>query len=327
MKTFWQDLAIKKRPFFVLAPMDGATDSIFRRIVSVTGRPDAFFTEFTNVEGLFSKGAKAVERRLRHTNQEYPLIAQIWGLNAEFYYKTAKLLNNLKFDGIDINMGCPETSVTKRGACSGLINNRPLAKEIIEAVKSGAGDLPISIKTRIGFSTIVTDDWAEFLLNQDLDALIVHGRTRKEMSKVPVHWEEIYKVVKLRNKMKKKTVIIGNGDVKSINEGIEKYEKYGLDGIMIGRGVFENAWVFKKDFDHTLVSPKDRIKLLKMHLNFYDEEEEPKLPYHTLKKYFKIYIRDFDGASLIREKLMETNNTTQARQIIDSVNITTALII
>ncbi len=308
MKTFWQDIGKKKRPFFALAPMDGATDSIFRRVVASVGRPDVFFTEFTNVEGLFSDGTKHVEERLYYTEEERPLIAQIWGLKPELFYKAAQFLEQRGFDGIDINMGCPVHTVTMRGACSALIKNPTLAKEIIDATKQGAGNLPVSVKTRIGFSQIQTEEWIGFLLEQNLDALIVHGRTSKEMSKVPAHWDEIGKVVALRDSLKKDTVVIGNGDIKSISEGKKKAEEYGVDGIMIGRGIFENIWVFKEDYDPALYTLKDRLEVLQKHLSLYEKETHNRLPYQTLKKYFKIYIRDFDGASELRVKLMETNS-------------------
>jgi tRNA-dihydrouridine synthase len=358
MKTFWQDLAEKKKPFSVLAPMDGATDSIFRRVVGRAAKPDVFFTEFANVEGLFSAGAHSVERRLLYTAEERPLIAQIWGLKPEHFYKAARYLSEKGFDGIDINMGCPVHSVTFKGACSALIKNPSLAKEIIEATKEGVKvvkkseilstktktilktqnkkfetldhsnlgfvsnlvdvSLPVSVKTRIGYSEIQTEEWIGFLLEQDIDALTVHGRTVREMSKVPAHWDEIGKVVTLRNSMKKKTVIIGNGDVKSIHDGKEKADVYGVEGIMIGRGIFENVWVFNKDIDSSTVSIEARLAVLKEHLSLYETEKQDKLPYHTLKKYFKIYIRDFDGASELRSRLMETNSVQEVYPLIDS---------
>ncbi len=319
MKTFWQDLAQKKKPFFALAPMDGATDSIFRRVVAETAPPDVFFTEFTNVEGLFSAGRKHIERRLFYSKKERPLIAQVWGLNPEHFYKAAQLLGERKFDGVDINMGCPVHSVTMRGACSALIKNPQLAKEIILATKEGSGQLPVSVKTRIGFNTIQTEEWIRFLLDQDLDALTVHGRTAKEMSKVPAHWDEIGKVILLRDEMRKKTIIIGNGDIKSVSEGQEKATRYKLDGIMIGRGIFENIWVFKEDFDPTSISLKKRLEILQYHLLLYEKETKEKLPFQTLKKYFKIYIRDFDGASELRMKLMETKSVSEVHPLLQAV--------
>lgn len=316
MKSFWHDLP---KPFFALAPMEGATDSVFRRVIASIGKPDVFFTEFTNVEGLFSAGSKEVEKRLLFTSEERPIIAQIWGLKPELFFKAAKLIAKRGFDGIDINMGCPQRSVTSDGACSALIKNPLLAKEIIQAAREGAANLPISVKTRIGFANTQIEDWIDFLLQQNINALTLHLRTVKEMSDVPARWEEMTKIVKLRNEINKNTVLIGNGDVKSIKEGREKAKLYGIEGIMIGRAVFENPWVFKKDIDPNKITVKNRIDLLKLHLELY-EKEKYKLSFQTLKKYFKIYIRDFIGASELRMKLMETNSVSEAIKIINSMS-------
>lgn len=319
MKSFWKELSIKKKPFFALAPMEAAVDTVFRRIITLAGKPDVYFTEFTNVEGLFSTGKDKIERRLKFTHTERPLIAQIWGLKLENFYKAALYLRKLGFDGVDINMGCPDKAVTAKGACSALINNISLAGKIILAVKEGALDLPVSVKTRLGFSNLQTEEWIGFLLTQDLDALIIHARTSKEMSKVPAHWDEIAKAVKLRNKMKKKTIIIGNGDIKSITEGIEKAEKYGVEGVMIGRGIFENAWIFNERLSHDAINVHERLILLNKHLLFYEQEKGEKLPFQTLKKYFKIYIRDFNGALDLRARLMETNTLNEAKEIVEKL--------
>lgn len=314
MKKFWNNIAALKKPFFTLAPMEKAADTLFRQVISITSKPDVFFTEFTNVEGMFSKGKMIVERRLKFTQSERPLIAQIWGTNPEAFYKAALYLRELKFDGIDINMGCPESSITAKGACAALMNNKVLAAEIINAVAKGAGNLPVSVKTRIGFSKIQTTEWIGFILQQKIDALIIHARTRKEMSKVPAHWSEFGKAVKLRNQINKNIIIIGNGDIKSVSEGKLLAEKYGIEGVMIGRGVFEDAWVFaEKKFSPTIA---ERITILSKHLRLYQNEAGEKLPYNTLKKYFKIYIREFDGASELRSKLMESRNVSEANHII-----------
>jgi tRNA-dihydrouridine synthase len=206
MKSFWQKLP---KPILALAPMEDVTDTVFRRIVALCARPTVFFTEFTSVDGLFSRGREEVIRRLDYTEHERPIIAQIWGNTPELFYKAAKLIAEMKFDGVDINAGCPEKNVTARGGGACLIQDPPLMKKIIAATKEGG--LPVSVKTRLGYKKI-SDDWIQFLLEQDLDALIIHGRTAAELSKVPARWDEIAKAVKLRNDMGKNTVIIGNGD-------------------------------------------------------------------------------------------------------------------
>lgn len=314
MKNIWQGL---EKPIMILAPMDDVTDSAFRRLVSEVAKPDLFFTEFANVDGLFSAGNKTVMRKLFFTPEERPLIAQIWGNKPENYEKAAKLIVEMGFDGIDINMGCPERSVMKKGSCAALINNPELAKKIIDAVKKGAdGKIPVSVKTRIGTNKIVTPEWVGFLLEQDLDAITIHGRTAKEMSAVPAHWDEIGKAVKLRNSKNKQTLVIGNGDVRSLSEAKEKVDRYGVDGVMIGRGIFENIWVFDPAVNPETVSTKNRMKLLFRHMELFEETWKGQKNFHILKKFFKIYVKSFDGASDLRVQLMETKNPEEVKKIL-----------
>jgi tRNA-dihydrouridine synthase len=273
--------------------MENVTDTVFRRIVARCGGPDLFFTEFTNTEGLCSKGYERVRRNLEFTDAERPIIAQIWGNKPEYYFQTAKMLVKMGFDGIDINMGCPERKIVKNGSCGGLIRNPGLAREIIQATKEGAGSasrrIPVSVKTRIGLAKIETEEWTGFLLEQDIAALTVHGRTVKEMSKVPCHWDEIGKVVALRDQMKRDTFIVGNGDVLSREEGLEKCERYGVDGIMIGRGVFRNLWVFNTD-DSPTPSYKEKLRLLIDHISLFRETWGQEKNFEIMKKFYKVYL-------------------------------------
>ncbi len=308
MKTFWQDL---KKPIFVLAPMEDVTDTVFRRIVASCGRPDVFFTEFTSVDGLFSEGYDYVSKRLKHTPEEYPLIAQIWGAKPENYYKAGKLLVEMGFSGIDINMGCPVKDVVKLGVCSALIKNKPLAKEIIQATKRGAGSLPVSVKTRLGFSDVELG-WHEFLLQQDVAMLTIHGRTRKQMSKVPADWDKIGEVRHLRDQIAPDTLIVGNGDVQSRSQGIELATQHGLDGVMIGRGVFHDPYVFAQDSSWITVSPEQKIALYRRHVELFAQTwQAGERKIHTLNKFCKIYISDFDGAKELREQLMDATTTDE----------------
>lgn len=325
MKFDWKEL---KKPFFVLAPMEGGTDTVFRQIVASCGRPDVMFTEFTNVEGLLSKGVEEVGKRLIFEKTELPLIAQIWGKRPESFYKIAKQLVDRGFSGIDINMGCPEKTVVANGCCSALIENPSLASEIIKATQEGAGSLPVSVKTRIGFKNIKTEEWIGFLLDHNLDALTVHLRTQKEMSLVPAHWEEASKIVELKIQKKKDTVLIGNGDVASKKQGEILADKYGLDGIMIGRGAFQNPYVFDETVDYATQNINQRIELLKKHLDLFEITWKNKHPlsergygksYPPLKRYFKIYISGFEGAAELREKLMLTQNLEEAKLILKGI--------
>ena len=312
MSNFWTKLP---KPFVALAPMEDVTDYVFREIVATElPSPDIMFTEFTNVEALNSEGFERTIPRFRFSEKQRPIVAQIWGMKPENYYKTAKMIVDLGFDGIDINMGCPDKAVVKIGACSALINNQPLAKEIITATKEGAPNLPISVKTRLGLKEIVTEEWITFLLEQKIDAITVHGRTSKQMSDVPADWNEIKKTVVLRNKISPKTLLIGNVDVKDYNHGIKLSEEYGLDGAMIATGMLSNPWAFEKTAK--IYNLRDNKKVLVKHLNLYSKTKESNKAYGVMKKFFKMYINNFEGASNLRSKLMETKNVDEAFELL-----------
>lgn len=314
MKNLWQKLAADSQPFFALAPLDDVTDTVFRQIVNIAGRPDVYFTEFTSADAFVRGGFAVVEPKLRFTGSERPLVAQIWGHEPVYYSQLTAKVRELGFAGVDINMGCPEKNIVRNGCCSALIRQPERATEIIATVKSAAGDLPVSVKTRIGFDNIITEEWVGFLLRQGLAALIIHGRTAKEMSKVPAHWDEIAKVVKLRDQIAPETVIIGNGDVLSRQEGEQRAAQSGVDGIMIGRGVFHDIFVFDKGgASH---SQRDRLALLLKHLELHEREWAGVKRYEPLKKFFKIYINGFDGAAKLRAGLMETHSYAQANELV-----------
>ncbi len=313
MKNFWQTLP---KPFYVLAPMEDVTDTVFRRIVASCGSPDVFFTEFTSTEGMFSVGTDVVSKRLEFTEDERPLIAQIWGEKPEFFARAAQRLVELGFNGIDLNMGCPERSVLKKGACSALIKNPPLAREIIQATKENAGDLPVSVKTRIGFDEIQTEEWIGFLLEQNIEALTIHARTVKELSEVPAHWEEVEKVVKLRDKLKKTTVIIGNGDIDGRETAERRIIQTGIDGVMIGRGIFKDPWIFNATYNGPHVPFQKKVEKLQEHMELFDKTWGKRKSYSIMKKFVKCYITGEPNISQIRAQLMETENYHQAREIL-----------
>lgn len=300
--------------------MEAVTDSVFRRVIARAGRPDIMFTEFVNVEGLNSIGSDRVGKRLDFTDDEKPLIAQVWGSDPANFTKTAQHLVQLGFDGIDINMGCPDKNVVKKGLCSALVNNRELASAIIKAVQKGAaGQVPVSVKIRIGYNKPVTKDWVTFLLEHEIDALTIHGRTTKEMSKVPADWDEIAKAVEIRDQLKVATKIIGNGDVMSRAEALHKVEQYGVDGVMIGRGVFANPWLFNPAKDLSDITIQDRLDLLLYHCQLYQEHSDPNRPFHTLKRFFKIYIQGFDGAKELRVRLMDTKSVEDVVAVLKTI--------
>ena len=300
------------KPFVALAPMYDVTDTVFRQIIASCSSPDLYFTEFVNVDGLQSKGRSMIDFRLRFSAAEQPLVAQIWGLEPENYHQTAAELVKMGFAGIDINFGCPEKSVVKNGCCIALANDRPLAAEIIQATREGAGGkVPISVKTRLGFNDIDLS-WFEFLLQQNLDMLAAHGRTRREMSKVPTHWDEIGKIRELRDQTGVKTLIIGNGDVLNRQQALELAAKYQLDGIMIGRGVFNDPFAFAEHSPWPDYSPKQRLSLYKKHVELFAQTwQNHERPTQTLNKFCKIYINGFEGAKELREQLMQATSSEE----------------
>ncbi|HTK03543.1 MAG TPA: tRNA-dihydrouridine synthase family protein, partial [Alphaproteobacteria bacterium] len=260
MVNFWKNLP---KPFTVLAPMENVTDFVFREIVArELPKPNVMFTEFTNIESLLSKGYEANITKFRFGRTQRPMVAQIWGTNPESFYKVAKMIQELGFDGVDINMGCPVHEVMKIGGGAAMIDNQKLTKEVIEAVKKGANNLPISVKTRIGTKSVTTDKWTTFLLEQKIDALTIHGRTAKQMSKGLADWNEIAKVVKIKNQIAPETIIIGNGDIENYEQVINAHEKYGVDGIMIGRGIFKNPWIFDPTSPRLSMTRKEYIDVL-----------------------------------------------------------------
>lgn len=303
--NFWERL---KKPIMILAPMDRVTDSVFRQIVCSVGRPDVLFAEFIPVDALLSKGKEKAIQDLKYTEIERPIVAQIWGTEPEKFYKSAQILKKMGFDGIDINMGCPVHDVVKKGACSALIKNPKLATRIILAAIKGAEGLPVSVKTRIGFDELKTENWARTLLQTPISALILHLRTAKEMSKVPAHWEEIEKAVKIRDELKSKALIIGNGDIKTLTEARDKCIEHGIDGVMIGRGIFENVWLFNEKIDIKNITPKQKIDLLLKHLDLFDKTYGESKHSELMKKFVKCYINNFRGSKESRESLMKTKS-------------------
>jgi len=300
---------LSSRPFFVLAPMDDVTDTVFRQIIADCAPPDLFFTEFVNVDGLQSPGRENLLPKLAFSAKEQPLIAQIWGKIPENYYKTTLELKKMGFKGVDINMGCPDKAVIKNGCCAALADNRELAGEIIDAVQRAAGDdFPVSVKTRLGNREIDLS-WHEFLLKKKLNMLIIHGRTAKEMSKVPVHWDEVHKIRELRDHLSPATLFVGNGDILTRQQGEALAMKYKLDGVMIGRGVFHDPFVFAESSPWPTYTKAQKIALYRKHVELFAKirpDAERKIA--TLGKFCKIYINDFPGAKELREQLMSAKS-------------------
>jgi tRNA-dihydrouridine synthase len=306
-----------KRPFFVLAPMDEVTDTVFRQVVNALAPPDLFFTEFVNVDGLQSIGRPKLLKKVRFAASEHRLVIQLWGIDPSNFEKTAEqiadgsvarelgLPDGCNFYGVDLNMGCPAKSEVSNGTCSALIKNRPLAAEIIAATKRGLdGRLPISVKTRVGFDEIDMS-WIQFLLECGIDMLTVHGRTRREMSKVPARWDLINEARLLRDAVSPNTLIVGNGDVLTRQQGEEFIKRYKLDGIMIGRGIFSDPYIFSENSPWNDMTADQKLTLFEEHVQLFAgtwlNGERPSM---VLNKFCKVYINGFDGAKELREKLM-----------------------
>ncbi|COZ09108.1 tRNA dihydrouridine synthase [Staphylococcus aureus] len=312
-ENFWSELP---RPFFILAPMEDVTDIVFRHVVSEAARPDVFFTEFTNTESFcHPEGIHSVRGRLTFSEDEQPMVAHIWGDKPEQFRETSIQLAKMGFKGIDLNMGCPVANVAKKGKGSGLILRPDVAAEIIQATK--AGGLPVSVKTRLGYYEIDEwKDWLKHVFEQDIANLSIHLRTRKEMSKVDAHWELIEAIKNLRDEIAPNTLLTINGDIPDRKTGLELAEKYGIDGIMIGRGIFHNPFTFEKEpREHT---SKELLDLLRLHLSLFNKYEKDEIrQFKSLRRFFKIYVRGIRGASELRHQLMNTQSIAEARALLD----------
>ncbi|WP_194746174.1 tRNA dihydrouridine synthase [Staphylococcus chromogenes] len=315
MKTnFWRELP---RPFFILAPMEDVTDIVFRHVVSEAARPDVFFTEFTNTDSYcHPNGRQSVRGRLTFSEDEQPIVAHIWGDKPQHFREMSIGMAEMGFSGIDLNMGCPVDNVVKNGKGSGLILRPETAAEIIQAAK--AGGLPVSVKTRLGYYEIEEwKVWLKHVLEQDIANLSIHLRTRKEMSNVDAHWELIEATKTMRDAVAPQTLLTINGDIPDRQKGLELAAKYGVDGIMIGRGIFNNPFAFEKEpREHT---SKELFDLLRLHLTLFDtySKDETKR-FKSLHRFFKIYVRGIKGASELRNKLMQTQSTDEVRALLDT---------
>lgn len=309
IKNVWKKI---KKPFFALAPMANVTDFAFREMFAKYGKPDLLWTEFVSADGLLSKGREKLLIDFKYSKKQKPIIAQIFSANPKNIGEACALIEKLGFDGIDINMGCPDKAVQRQGSGAKLITNPDLAIQIIKEAKE-ATRLPISIKTRIGYHKIDLN-WIKLLLMQDLPALTVHLRTKKEMSLVPAHWDIMPQIIEMRDKIAPNTLIIGNGDVNSLPQAKELVSKYGCDGIMIGRGAFGQPWFFAENKKSPEL--KERLKILLEHAKIFDKTFSGIKNFDIMKKHFKAYINGFDGAKELRNKLMETKSLKEMKEIL-----------
>lgn len=301
---FWKKL---KKPFFVLAPMADVTDCAFRRIIAEHGRPDVFWTEFVSADGLCSPGRKVLMRDLEFTRREKPIVAQLFSSNPERMREAAALCQKLGFDGIDINMGCPDRSIEKSGAGAAMIKNPKRAREVIRAAREGAPKLPISVKTRIGYNKNEIATWIPEILEEGVAALTIHCRTRKEMSLVPARWEHIREVTALRDRISPETLIIGNGDVKDLEDARIKAKEFGADGVMLGRAIFGNPWLFSEQ----VPTIREKLQAMVGHTKLFEKLLGDIKSFAIMKKHYKAYVNGFDGAREFRTELMEARDAAE----------------
>lgn len=310
--NFWQSLP---QPLFCLAPMADVTDAAFRRIIARYGKPDVMWTEFVSTDGLCSVARDKLLVDFWHTDAERPIVAQIFGSNPDHFYQTALLIQELGFDGIDINMGCPERNIEKQGGGAALIRDPALAIRIIRETQRGAGPLPVSVKTRLGYTTLMVDEWIMRLLEAQPAALTIHARTRKEMSKVPAHWDVLGAIVKRIHAAYERSagrpLIIGNGDAESMADAREKAATYGVDGVMLGRAIFGNPWLFREGYTP---SQEEKMRVMLEHTLLFDQLFSGIKNFDIMKKHYKAYVNGFDGAKELRMRLMAC---TTASQVVD----------
>lgn len=324
MANFWE---LIPKPFFALAPMEDVTDTVFREIVAGMADPKylrVLYTEFVSVDGLSHPvGKKKVSHRLQVNESErvllkeknIHLVAQIWGKNPELFHRTAReITNDYDFDGIDINMGCPVKKVVKNGCCSALIDQPSLAKEIILATMEGT-NLPVSVKTRTGIRTHETERWITTIMETRPAAVVLHGRTQKQQSDGLASWDEIAKGAVIRNQVSPETVFVGNGDVSSVEQGAELAAIHGLDGIMVGRGIFHNPWIFQPG--HPAPDKAEKLSRLLLHTQLFETTWGKGKNVNILKRFYKIYTHEFPDAAKIRVRLMEANSYEEIYSLLE----------
>ena len=323
IKGFWEKFINLDRPFFALAPMADVTDCAFRQIIAKYSRhgkkgggPDVFWTEFVSADGLASKGKDKLLIDLKYSKKERPIVAQLFGSHPENMRKAAKIVVDLGYDGIDINMGCPDRAIEKQGAGAAHIKNPKLAREIIRAAIDGANGLPVSVKTRIGYNKDETETWIPEIISEDISAITIHARTRKELSKAPAKWERVKRVVEIVKKSGKEILVIGNGDVLSLEEGIIKAKESGAAGVMLGRAIFGNPWLFDSEKKLEDISIKDKLLAMLEHTKLFEKLLGKDKNFAIMKKHYKAYASGFDGAKELRIDLMNAARAKDVEKIV-----------
>lgn len=303
----------------MLAPMADVTDIAFRTMIAkysrmgqLKGGPDVMWTEFVSADGLSSPGREVLKRDLEYTDAERPVIAQLFTSNPETMYKAVAYCRELGFDGVDINMGCPVDKIEKQGAGAKMITTPDIAVAVIRAAQEAAGDMPVTVKTRIGWNKVEYKEWLGEILKCNLPAITVHLRTRKEMSLVDAHWELASEIGDFIKSVAPDTIYIANGDVKDLNDAKLKWEQHNIDGVMIGRGAFGAPWRF--DWDMPVLPLPEKLKIMLEHTKLYEEKLGDIKSFAIMKKHYKAYVNGFDGAKELREKLFGCKDYAEVLQ-------------
>jgi nifR3 family TIM-barrel protein len=310
-KGFWKKL---NKPAFVLAPMADVTDAAFRRIIAKYGKPDATWTEFVSADGLAlapEEGRKKLLKDLEYSEIERPIVAQFFTSRPENMRKAAELAVELGFDGIDINMGCPDRSVEKQGSGAALMRDSSRARELIRAAQDGASGLPVSIKTRIGYNAPVLDTWLPEVLKEEPAVVTIHARTRKQMSKVPAQWEFVKRAAEIRDECGSSALIFGNGDAEDLGDARRRVDEAGCDGAMLGRAIFGNPWLFSEKTP----SLKEKLEVMVEHTRLFEELLGEYKNFNIMKKHYKAYVNGFEGAAELRARLMQAENAEEVAHI------------
>jgi nifR3 family TIM-barrel protein len=325
--NFWQGLP---KPLMVIAPMADVTDAPFRKMIAkysshmrkdgTVGGPDVMWTEFVAADGLMRatpEGKKKLLADLWYSEEERPIVAQLFSSNEEYMEKAAALAVELGFDGIDLNMGCPSNTIERQGCGAAMIQDPQKARAVIRAAKRGAGDLPVSVKTRLGYNKVEIETWVPEILAENPAVLTMHARTRKELSKVPAHWDLVKRVVEIRDELGSQTLILGNGDALSLEDAQSKVDSSGADGVMLGRAIFGNPWLFHPEKDLSTVSIEERLRVMIEHTKLFEELLHFK-NFATMKKHYKAYVNGFEGAVQLRAALMEKNTASEVEAVVHS---------
>lgn len=311
--SFWKEL---KKPIAVQAPMDGYTDLPFREMLARYGPPDVYYTEFVSAEGLSSKGRKNLIKTLKYNHKERPIVAQLFGSDPKSFEVAGEFVASLNYDGLDINMGCPDRKVFANGSGSALIETPALAKQIISAAKKGANGLPISVKTRIGVRDNSIENWLPVLLEEAPDCIIIHARTKVQMYKGIADWDSIKRAVEIRNHLMSETLIIGNGDIHNYQEGIEKSKEAGTDGFMIGRAMIGNPWVFNNKINKDMLSEDEIFDAMITHARLYEETLPQGAKFYPMRKHLQEYLTGFQHSKKFRMALVTTDSSKNVENLI-----------